>query len=215
MLIVLFRTVILYIAVIFFVRLMGKRQIGELQPSELVITILISEVVSIPMQDSEIPLISGIIPAAVLVALEIFFSFLNMRFKKLREVMQGHSIIIIRQGIIDQKQLKLLRMTVDDLMESLRKKDVFDINTVNYAIIETDGSLSVMLKPEYQQPTASMMKLKAEDNGFISAIIIDGKILDENFKECSMTEKKLNKIISSQKIPVEKIFLMLADSNNY
>lgn len=214
MLVILLRTFILYITVIFFIRLMGKRQIGELQPSELVITILISEVVSIPMQDSEIPLIFAVIPSATLVALEIILSFLNLRFEKFRAFVQGHSLVIIRNGVIDQRQLKRLRMSVDDLMDSLRKKDVFDLNTVEYAIIETDGTMSVMLKPEYRPVAAGQLDLKSEDGGLPCAVVMDGKIIESDFKDCGMTRKKLENILKQQNIPLDKIFVMIADKNN-
>lgn len=215
MLVVFFRTIIIYIMVIIFIRLMGKRQIGELQPSELVITIMISEVVSIPMQDSDIPLVSAIIPAATLVALEIILSYFNLKFEKFRALVQGHSLIIIRNGVIDQKQLKRLRMTVDDLMDSLRKKDVFDINTVEYAIIETDGSLSVLLKPEHRNPSAQALGAVEEDTGLPCTVVIDGKVIESDFKDCGMTREKLEKILKNQKIPLEKIFLMVADKSNF
>ena len=118
----LIRTVILYIAVITCVRIMGKRQIGELQPSELVITILISEIAAIPMQDTDIPLINSIVPFLVLVSLEIITSAISIKSQKFRNLMQGNSLIIIRNGVLDQKQIKRLRLSVEDILEALRKK---------------------------------------------------------------------------------------------
>ena len=142
------RTVILYIVIIVSMRILGKRQIGELQPAELVITILLSEILAIPMQDTSLPLMNTIIPVLLLVGFEIIISILNLKSVKFRSAMQGNPLIVIREGKIDQKQLKELRFTTDDLLEELRKKDIFDISEVWYAIVETDGTLSVMLKAD-------------------------------------------------------------------
>ena len=130
MLITLFRSIILYVLIIAAVRIMGKRQIGELQPTELVITIMISEIAAIPMQDNGLPLFNSIIPILVLVAFEIILSVINMKSMRFRRVMEGNSIIVIRDGKVDQAALKKLRITTDDLTESLRQKDVFDISEV-------------------------------------------------------------------------------------
>ncbi|MBS7388752.1 MAG: DUF421 domain-containing protein, partial [Oscillospiraceae bacterium] len=142
------RTVILYIVIIASMRILGKRQIGELQPAELVITILLSEILAIPMQDTSLPLMNTIIPVLLLVGFEIIISILNLKSVKFRSAMQGNPLIVIREGVIDQKQLKELRFTTDDLLEELRKKDIFDVSQVWYAIVETDGTLSVMLKAD-------------------------------------------------------------------
>lgn len=146
MAVLLIRALILYATVIFIIRLMGKRQIGEMQPSELVITILISEIVSLPLQDKGIPVIYALVPLFVFVSFEIIQSALSLKSKKLRTLMQGHEVIVIRNGKIDVDALRTLRMTVDDLEGALRQKDVFDVKQVSYAIFETNGKLSVLLK---------------------------------------------------------------------
>lgn len=148
MFVTLIRTGIIYILIIAAVRLMGKRQIGELQPSELVITILISEIAAIPLQDNGMPLVNTLVSIFLLIALEIISSVLNMKSGKFRDFMQGHSIILIRDGKLDQKKLTQLRFTMDDLLEALRQKDIFSIDEVQYAVVETNGTLSVLLKPE-------------------------------------------------------------------
>lgn len=140
------RAVILYAVVIFVIRLMGKRQIGEMQPSELVITILISEVASLPLQDKSIPVLYAIIPLSVFVSFEIILSALSLKSPKLRSLMQGHEVIVIRNGKTDIKALRTLRMTVDDLEGALRQKDIFDVSEVAFAIFETNGKLSVLPK---------------------------------------------------------------------
>lgn len=158
MLITLFRTLILYILIIFTMRVLGKRQIGELQPAELVITILLSEIIVIPMQDTEIPLVNTLIPVFVLSGFEMLVSFIGMKSIKFRSVMQGNPVIVIRDGKLNAKKLKELRFTTDDLAEALRKR-YFDISEVQYAIVETDGTLSVLLKKENQPATKSELKI--------------------------------------------------------
>lgn len=145
------RAVILYVAVIFVIRLMGKRQIGEMQPSELVITILISEVASLPLQDKGIPVLYALVPLFVFVSFEIIQSALSLKSRKLRNLMQGHEVTVIKNGKVDMQALRTLRMTLDDLNGALRQKDVFDIKEVSYAIFETNGKLSVKLKNQKKE----------------------------------------------------------------
>ena len=148
MLPLLIRGIIIYTVLIASVRIMGKRQIGELQPSELVITFLLSQIASLPMESGETPLLGCVISIVLLVSLEVISSVLIMKFSKIRSVFQGNSVLIINKGKILEKNLKNLRLTVEDLMEALRLKDIFDISTVYMAYIETNGSLSVKLKNE-------------------------------------------------------------------
>lgn len=145
------RAVILYAAVIFMIRLMGKRQIGEMQPSELVITILISEVASLPLQDNGIPMLYAIVPLFVFVSFEIIQSALSLKSQKLRNLMQGHEVTVIKNGKVDMQALRTLRMTVDDLEGALRQKDVFDVSEVSCAIFETNGKLSVKLNNQNKE----------------------------------------------------------------
>lgn len=211
MFVTLIRTIILYIMVIFCVRIMGKRQIGELQPTELVITILLSEIVAIPMQDNDLPLINTIIPVLTLVGFEILISVISLKSVRFRSAMQGNSLIIIRNGVLDQAQIKRLRFTVDDILEALRSKDVFDISKVQYAIVETNGELNVMLKPEYTPITHKDLAIESEDNGIPCVVIIDGKIIESDFKDCGMNREKLQKIIKEENINVGETLLMTID----
>lgn len=213
MLITLCRTVILYILVLLTFRILGKRQVGELQPADLVITLLLSEILVIPMQDTQIPLINTFIPVLVLIGLEILISVISIKSIKFRNLLQGNSLIVIRNGILDQKQLKRLRFTVDDLMEALRKKDVFDIAEVQYAIVETDGTLSILLKPPYRTPQAQALHAQEEDNGIPCVVISDGRVIQSDFKECGMSPKKLQNLLTSKKIEVKNIMLMTVDKS--
>lgn len=213
MFVTIIRTVILYIVVICVVRVMGKRQIGELQPSELVITLLLSEIIAMPMEDTDIPLISTVVPVLLLVSFEIITSAISMRSLKFRFLIQGHPIIIIRNGKLQQEQMRKLRLTVDDVLEALRQKDIFDISLVSYAIIETNGKMSVMLKPENEPVTRKDAGMHPKDSGIPCVVITDGKIERSAFDDCNMTDEKLQSIIKKQNVNVGKTLLMTVDKS--
>ena len=208
MAVTLIRATLLYAAVIFLIRLMGKRQIGELQPSELVVTILLSEIASIPMQDNNIPIIHSVVALFTLVSYEILTSAIGLKSYKLRTLIQGHPVIVIRNGEIDMKALKKLRMTVNDLISALRQKDVFEISQISYAIFETNGQISVLLKPEYRNSTASDLNLTPVDRGMPFAVVCDGKIMDDTVFESGLGKDKVKKLIISSKVPLENIVIM-------
>lgn len=212
MFVTLIRTVILYVFAIVSIRIMGKRQIGELQPSDLVVTLLISQIISIPIQDTDIPLVNTIIPIFLLVGFEILTSVFNMKSIKFRLFMHGHPVIIINDGVLNQKLLKELRFTLDDLMESLRQKDVFDISQVQYAIVETNGQLSVLLKAEYDTVTRDDLCLSTEPQGYKCPVIIDGKIVEKDFAVCNTDTEKINRIVKKEKLQIKEILLMTVDS---
>ena len=182
------RAVILYICVVIALRLMGKRQIGEMQPKELVITILIAELAAIPMSDLNSPLINGVIAILTLIILEILLSVISLKSNSFRRILNGRPAIVINNGIIDQKALKNLRFTAEELMESLRQQDVFDINDVKYAIVETTGKLSVMLNADKQPVTPSDMNIAPANEAALNVCIIcDGKIKKDSFNPVSYT----------------------------
>lgn len=212
MFVTLIRTVILYVFAIVSIRVMGKRQIGELQPSDLVVTLLISQIISIPIQDTDIPLVNTIIPILLLVGFEILTSVFNMKSIKFRSFMHGHPVVIINDGNLNQKLLKELRFTIDDLLESLRQKDVFDISQVQYAIVETNGQISVLLKPEHDTVTRDDLSLKSEPQGYKCPVVIDGKIVNQDFKICNMNNSKVEKILKKEKVNIKNIMLMTVDA---
>ena len=205
------RTLILYILLIVIMRVMGKRQIGQLQPGELVITMLISEVAAIPMQDNDIPMINSVIAVLLLAAFEIIMSAIAMKSIRFRSLIQGNSIIIIRNGVLDQKQMKRLRYTVDDLLEALREKDVFSISDVQYAVAETDGSLSVLLKPEKRNVTVGDTCLQGEKSSIQCVVICDGRIIKSGMNDCGMTENALRQILSQKNLSADEILLLTCD----
>lgn len=157
MLIPFLRTVILYLAIIVAVRLMGKRQVGEMQPAELVITILVSAVASVPMQDLDIPLAHGLVPVFTLIAAEVLVSALTLKCIPLRRLLSGKPVPVIRNGCIVQSALRKLRLSVDDLLEDLRLNGVFDLRQVAFAQIETNGQLSVLLQGAETPATAGQL----------------------------------------------------------
>lgn len=195
---------------------MGKRQLGELQPSELVITILISNIASLPIEDPNIPMILGIIPVLTLVAFEIFVSNISLQSKGFRSFISGSPVVVIHSGEVDQKQLRRLRFSIDDLMESLRQQGVFDIREVEYAIVETTGKVSVLQKFSSQTVTASMLSLKGESKDPPIVIISDGRIISSALDEYNIETKWLFKTLEKEKCKRKDVFLFTCDrSKNY
>lgn len=211
MIAIIFRTVILYIFVIFGIRLMGKRQIGDMQPSELVITLLISEIAAIPLQDVTQPIASGIIAILTLVILEITVSVIAMKSFFVRKLLSGKSAVVIKNGEIDQHAMRRIRMTVIDLIEMLRSQNVFDISTVAFAVIEVNGDLSVLLKNEYRPATAGDLAVKSPKDGLPLPVICDGKIIYESLNSLETDEEKIIKQLGCKKLKPEDIFLMTMD----
>ncbi|MBQ1995998.1 MAG: DUF421 domain-containing protein [Clostridia bacterium] len=207
------RCVIIYVVVIAMVRLMGKRQIGELQPSELVITILISDVASMPLQNMEMPLISTVTSLLVLVMFEVLLSVISIKSRKARKLLQGNSVMIIKNGKLIESSLRLIRYSIDDLMEALRLKDVFDISQVQYAYIETNGSISVELKPQHRTITPQDLSMATEKVSIPCLVICDGEIVDSEFDVCNMTREKLYKILDEKELSAKEILLMTVDSS--
>lgn len=208
MLITLTRTAILYLVVILCMRLLGKRQVGELQPSELVLTILISEMASIPMQDINRPITNGIIAIFVLVTLEILLSVLTLRSQVFRRLFAGKHAIIIKNGIIDQQMLKKLRMSADDLQEALREKGCFNIENVAWAILETNGKLSVIPYQAEMSVTKKDLNIAVQEQGIPITVISDGKLINEAFKSGEIKKETVFEHLSSKRLSIEDVFLM-------
>lgn len=205
------RTVILYIFLTFGVRLMGKRQIGDMQPNELVITLLISEIAAIPLQDTSQPLLFGIAAIFMLVVLEIAMSVLAMKCKFFRKLMSGKSVVVIKNGEIDQHAMRNVRMTVLDLIELLRGQNVFDISTVAFAVLEVNGDLSVLLKSEEQTATAKDLKLTPKPAALPLPVITDGKIEHDSLNALKVSEQEIHKLLKINRTTVEDVFLMTMD----
>ncbi len=214
MILTVIRTFIIYCAVHFSVRLMGKRQLGELQPGELVITILVSEIAATPISDPDEPLLQSIIPLMLLVSFEIINSLISMKKPKFRYKTDGRPITVINDGKLNQKRLSELRFTIDDILAALRQKDIFDINEVQYAIVETNGMLSVLLKPPKRTATGENVHNPEKDTGMPTPVIIDGFILEKSIREANTERKEIIKKLERDNINLEKIVLMTVDKNS-
>ncbi|MBO4524490.1 DUF421 domain-containing protein [Ruminococcus sp.] len=213
MCVVLIRSVMLYILVIFAVRLMGKRQLGELQPSELVITILVSNIATLPIEDINIPVIVGVTPILSLVCFEVITSWITLRFPKLRKLISGSPKIVIQNGKIKRETLRELRFSVDDLLMALRNKDVFNPDEVQFAMVETTGSISVMKKQSVETPTRSDLGITAEEIDPPVLIISDGRFIENAIESMKLSRSVVEMILSSHNIRVKDVFLMTADNS--
>lgn len=206
------RTIILYIFISLSLRLMGKRQIGEFQPSELVITILISELAAVAMQDMQTPIIAGVLPMFTLVSAEILISVLCMKSIRFRKFLNGNPCIVIENGKIDQKKLFELRLTIDEILEELRLNSINDISEVKFAILETNGQLSCLLQNEARPLTSGELKSEAKKSSIPFILISDGKKIDQNMKKLNKNEKWLKNQIKKQNIEsIKSVFLMTCD----
>ena len=196
------RTVILYLLLMVAMRLMGKRQLGELQPSELVVTLLLSDLAAVPMQENGLPLLNGVLPILVLVGLELLLSGLMLKSPAAAKLVAGSPVPIIRDGVMDAAALRRLRMTVEDLEESLRQQSIFDLSQVQYAIAETNGHVSAFCY-DTQQPNAAMPVV----------VVSDGVLCDWGMQLCGLTEAALAEYLRQQKSTQEDVFLLTATKN--
>ncbi len=211
MIISVLRTCFLYAVILFAVRLMGKRQISEMQTSELVITLLMSNIATIPMQDTEQSMLSGLIPIMVLLVCEIFLSYLMLKSSGIRRAVCGKPVIVINDGTLDQKAMAELRITTEDLMEQLRQKDIFDISQVSYAIVETNGMLSILKKAEEETLCVKDIGLKKDKSRILFTVISDGKLAPVSMKMSGLSREKIDKIMLKEKTDIKDIFIMTAD----
>jgi uncharacterized membrane protein YcaP (DUF421 family) len=207
------RTLILYIAIIVSMRVMGKRQLGELEPAEFVVAVLISDLAAHPLQDIGTPLLYGLIPVLTLMCCEVAISAMALKSVRLRAVISGTPSFIIENGKLLQREMKRNRYTVDELTEHLRKKDIMDISAVKYAILETDGTLSTVLYASEQPATPRQLALTVDDMGYPMIVINDGRVLDENLQKLGFNRAWLKNQLKSRKVTdPREVFLMSADA---
>ena len=208
----LIRTIILYIFIIIGIRLMGKRQVGELEPSELVLSLIIADLASVPMQDYGIPLLTGILPILALLAMTMILSVLTMKSVRFRALMCGRPSIVIRDGQVDQREMARNRLTIDELLEELRAKGYTDPATVKYAILETNGQLSVLPYAYQKPPTAQQLQVSAEESGLPLVVISDGRLLEHNLRALGRDRKWLDQRLEERGCSgLEAVFLLLVD----
>ena len=190
------RAAILYILVVLIIRIMGKHQIGQLQPYELVITILISELAAVPMQDTDIPLINGIIPILTLLVIQITLSLISLKSTTARRIICGGPSILVENGKIHQLELTKLRYSISDLLEQLRLKNIPNISDVEYAILETSGKLSVIPKSQKRPVNPEDLKIETQYEGLPLTLIIDGELQHKQLQESKISEDWLRKQIN-------------------
>lgn len=208
------RTLIIYTAIIVSFRIMGKRQIGELEPAELVVAVLISDLAAHPLQDIGTPLLYGLIPVLTLLCCEVLISAGVVKSIKFRSFICGKPSFVISRGRINQKEMKKNRFTLDELAEQLRKKDISDISTVKYAILETDGSLSTLLHTDRLPLTPKQMNVQTEDAGYPVIVINNGRVLENNLKTMGLNDIWLKNQLKNRRVDsVEDIYLMTVDEN--
>lgn len=204
MAVALIRTVILYLLTVTAIRCMGKRQLGELEPTELVITLLISDLATIPMQDLETPLLNSLIPIITLVLLEIIVSFLTLKVPMINRLLSGRYSVLIDNGQIDQKQMRKSQMTVSELMEELRQNGLMAVEDVKYCVMETDGKVSVIPKKGATQKELPLI------------LISDGIPIQENLRRRGMTESDLVQVLKGQDVAgIKNVFLLYEISGRY
>jgi len=205
------RTLILYLVLVFAIRLMGKRQIGQMEASEFVVTMLVANLASIPMQDAAIPLYSGLLPILVVLGMELCLSGLILRSVWIRRFFCGKPVILIDNGKILLENLRRTRVTLDELMGHLRQKDVLDVQTVQFAILETDGSLSVFPYPRERPATAKEAGIRTEKQYLPVAVVEDGYVSGENLKEAGRDRAWLESILQKQNATVQETLLLTVD----
>lgn len=226
MAIITIRTVIVFLCIFLSMRLMGKRQLGELEPSELVVAVLISDLAAHPLQDIGIPLMNGLVPVAILLSCELIISWLNMKSSRFRALCFGTPSVLLRDGKIMEKELKRNRFTLDELCEELRSKGVTDLSTVRCAVLETDGTLNVLLRASEQPVTPAQLGLQVPDGGLPVTLISDGKTFRENLRLLGKDESWLRSELSRQGISspaqvlymtvdnLDRIYLMRREDRN-
>ncbi len=214
MLISFIRTSILYVVIIFSLRVMGRRQVGELQPSELVITMLISNLAAHPIEDKGLPVIAGIVPILTLVSYEIFTSYLLKDSVFWRKTICGSPQVIIINGKINQKNMKKLRFSIEDLLETLRINGIFDFSEVECAIAETNGQLSIYKKFQYQEVENIDLGIENSPSNSLPFVIInDGVINSENLNYCKKDTAFIKKTLKKEKTELKKVLVMICDKN--
>ena len=212
MLVTFFRAILLYIIVLIVMRLMGKREIGQLQPFELAISIMIADLASIPMTDTGVPISNGIIPILGLLVMHLVISVVNLKSIKVREIICGKPRILIYRGKIDEKALKKERFTINELEERLRGNNVVNLGDVEYAILETSGNITVIQKPEKRNTIPEDFNIVPDYEGISYDLVVDGKIMDENLRKLGKNYQWLKKQVEKFNIMPEEALVVTIDA---
>lgn len=208
------RTVVVYLFLIAVIRFLGKRQLGQMEPSEVVVTMLVADLASFPMEDPDIPLTSGIVPILAVLSMEMLLSLLSVRSLKVRKLLCGKPVILMENGDFLQENMRKNRITIDELLSQLRQKDILDPTTVRYAILETGGNLSVFPYPEYEPAAARDAGVSVESLTAPITVVSDGRVLSDNLKKAGKNQKWLEKALQKQGATVKQTFLLTVDKEN-
>ena len=206
------RTVFFYFVLLLVIRLMGKRQIGQMEPSEFVVTMLVANLASIPMENPDLPLHSGLVPMGAVLLAEVLLTRFSLRSVKFRRLLCGKPVIIIENGRIVQNNLRRAHITLDELTGQLRLKEVLDLNTVQYAILETDGNLSVFLYPKDSPATAKEAGIHPKKQHLPVTIVGDGYLYRENFAAAGIHEGWVHKFLEQNDVELADIYLLTLDA---
>ncbi len=213
MAVILIRACILYVVITFSLRLMGKRQLGELQPSELVVTILISNIASMPVEDSSVPMLMGIIPIFTLVCIDVIVSAVMVKSARFRRFIIGSPRVVISEGVVQQQEMKRLRYTVDDLVEAMREEQIFDLSEVHYAIVETNGKIHFMQKRDNQCAQRADVGCGGSTIDPPAVIIRDGLVDTEQLSRLGLGSGWLRMKLREESVSEKDVFLMTSDKN--
>lgn len=214
MLITFFRAIILYILVLIVMRLMGKREIGQLQPFELAISIMIADLAAVPMAETGVPISNGIMPILGLLIMHLSISIINMKSTKAREIICGKPSILIFRGKIDEKILKKERFTINELEEKLRDNNIFNIGDVEYAILETSGQVTVIPKPNKKSVTPEDLNIEAKYEGIPYDLVVDGKVMYKNLEKIGKNYIWLKKQTEKFGIKPEEALIVTIDGES-
>ena len=209
------RTIVLYLVLIFCIRLMGKRQIGQMEPSEFVVTMMVANLATIPMEDEGVPLYIGLVPMLTILGTELLLSGATLRSIKLRKLLCGKPVILIENGRILQENLRATRVTLDELSGHLREKDVLDIRAVQYAILETNGNLSVFPFPAEMPASAREAGIHPKDRFLPVTVISDGKLLRQNLQYAAKDEAWVHKVLGEYRSSIAGTWLLTVDKADH
>ena len=209
------RTILLYLTMIVVIRIMGKRQIGQMEPSEFVVTMMVANLATIPMEDDGIALFAGLVPICVILGAELVLSFLNLKSSKLRQLLCGKPVILIENGNILQQNLRKTRISLDELTGHLREKDVLDLRSVQYAILETNGNLSVFPYPKEMPASAPDAGIQVRQQFLPITIVSDGELMEHNLKIAKKDRHWLDRILKEHRAELRDTWLLTVDGANH
>ena len=211
MLTILLRTVLVYILLVATMRLMGKRQLGELEVSELVTTLLVSEIASLPIVDKAIPLAYAIIPLVTVLALEVTLSVILIKFPALKGLASAHPSVLIRRGKLDQKEMRRIRISLDELISEVRQAGIASLADVDYAILEQNGKISILTRKQALPPSAQDLQLTLKDDGIVHLLIRDGYVDRHNLDMLQLDDAWLERTLKKKGLRVKEVFFLGID----